>query len=311
MGRWGQGIFQDDVAADVRGAWEEALRDGLSTEEAAERVVASVRPPRDSSLFDDEDKVFWLALAGAQSDRGRLQPKVRDRALTIIEAGGDLDRPELVEAGAAALARRRRALDRLAAKLRGPQPKPSRPRRPRPRPDRRRGRRPDYPFEPKSNTWLEPGQFWGVPLSDGRYACGRVLAVPDEREPDPSLWSERDSTTFFAGLMDWVGDEPPTAASIAGAALLEQGTAHVKTIRENGRFVLGHRDLALDGIVGLHAVTHRGGGVVYLYEGAHRLRPATREEARSLPVMSTWGFKVISIIAEKVFVRGEALAHPD
>lgn len=68
------------------------------------------------------------------------------------------------------------------------------------------------------------------------------------------LWSERNSVTFLAALMDWVGDEPPTAASIAGASLLGQGT---------------------------------------------------------LPVLSTWGFKVITVIAEKVFVRGEALPPPD
>ena len=36
---------------------------------------------------------------------------------------------------------------------------------------------PKYPFEPRSNVHLRPGQFWGVPLSDGRWACGRVLAV--------------------------------------------------------------------------------------------------------------------------------------
>ena len=39
---------------------------------------------------------------------------------------------------------------------------------------------PKYPFEPKSNAHLMPGQFWGVPLSDGRWACGRVLAVQTE-----------------------------------------------------------------------------------------------------------------------------------
>jgi hypothetical protein len=306
MGTWGQGIFHDDVAADVRAAWEAALRDGLSTEEATAQVIRSLRPPRGGRVFEDEEKVFWLALAAAQSDRGRLEPKIRDRALAIIEAGGDLDRPELVEAGAAAVSRRRRTLDQLAVKLRGRQPKRSRPRRPRPRGVRRRGRRPSYPFEPKSNTWLEPGQFWGVPLSDARYACGRVLAVPNEGEPDPMLWTDGDSRMFLAGLMDWVGDDPPTADSIAGASLLEQGRANVKTIRHNGRLVLGHRDLALDNIVGLREVSHRAGGVVYLYEGARRLRPATREEAESLPVMSTWGFKVITVVAEKVFVQREA-----
>src|SRR6266700_932410 len=41
---------------------------------------------------------------------------------------------------------------------------------------------PEYPFEPKSNTHLLPGQFWGVPLSDGRWACGRVLAVKTQSD---------------------------------------------------------------------------------------------------------------------------------
>jgi hypothetical protein len=315
MGTWGQGIFQDDLAADVRAAWEAALAEGLGTDEATARVIRSVRPPRGPNLgqfrdsFEDDDKVFWLALAAAQSERGRLQPEIRERALAIIEAGGDLDRPERVEAGPVAIGRRRRALEQLAAKLRGPQPKPSRPRCPRLRSERRRERRPAYPFEPKSNTWLEPGQFWGVPLSDGRFACGRVLAVPDEREPDPMLWSERDARMFFAGLMDWVAENPPTSEAITGASLVAQGMAHVKTIRENGRFVLGDRDLSLDGVVGLREVTHRGGGVVYLYEGARRVRPATREEAASLPVMGTWGYRVISVLAERLFVEGKPIAR--
>jgi hypothetical protein len=115
--------------------------------------------------------------------------------------------------------------------------------------------------------------------------------------------------SFFAGLMDWVGATQPTAGSIAGASLLDQGIAHVKTIRRNGQLILGHRALALDNIVGLREVSHRAGGVVYLYEGARRLRPATREEAASLPVMGTWGFKVITVVAEKVFVRGERFAR--
>jgi len=92
----------------------------------------------------------------------------------------------------------------------------------------------DYPFEPKSNAYLEPGQFWGIPLSDGRFACGRILAVP--REPDPFF--PVNSRTFLAGLLDWVSREPPTSATIAGARLFKQGFAHVLTIRRNGRLVL-------------------------------------------------------------------------
>jgi hypothetical protein len=60
---------------------------------------------------------------------------------------------------------------------------------------------PKYPFEPKSNTHHLPGQFWGVPLSDGRWAYGRVLAVKTQSDahfpgnsrtwPRPGEWCMR------------------------------------------------------------------------------------------------------------------------
>lgn len=103
--------------------------------------------------------------------------------------------------------------------------------------------------------------------------------------------------------MDWVSPHPPDDQSLAGAQLVAQGKAHVLTIQENGRFILGFRDLALDGIVGLREVTHRHGGTVWLYEGAHRLRPATPHEAQELPVLSTWGFNVITLLAEERFAH--------
>ncbi|MDP2630376.1 MAG: hypothetical protein Q8P56_03125, partial [Candidatus Uhrbacteria bacterium] len=61
-----------------------------------------------------------------------------------------------------------------------------------------------YPFRPKTNKNLIPGQFWGVPLKNGRFACGRVLQIPKKG----SGLGER--ILFLAGLMDWIGDEPPT-----------------------------------------------------------------------------------------------------
>jgi hypothetical protein len=70
-----------------------------------------------------------MALAAAQMETGRLLPEVRDRALQIIDAGGDVDRWR--EDGDESLARQRaRVLERLAVKLRGQQPKPKRLRRP-------------------------------------------------------------------------------------------------------------------------------------------------------------------------------------
>jgi hypothetical protein len=110
----------------VRDEWRDAILDGLSAEDATQRLLESF----DEYLEEAEtEKLFWMALAAAQMETGRLLPEVRDRALQIIDAGGDVDRWR--EDGDDSLARQRaRVLERLAAKLRGPQPKPKRLRRP-------------------------------------------------------------------------------------------------------------------------------------------------------------------------------------
>lgn len=70
----------------------------------------------------------------------------------------------------------------------------------------------------------------------------------------------------------------------------------------HGRDILGWRDLALDDVRGLQEVTHRVGGTVMIYEGPKPLRPATRAEAATMPVMSTWGLHVVSVLAERLLV---------
>lgn len=147
---------------------------------------------------------------------------------------------------------------------------------------------------------MRSGQFWAVPLSDGRFACGRVLASVRDSNDDFLLGGSQ--RIFLAGLMDWVGDARPTADDLIGCDVLAQGLAHVNAVRRTGGMILGCRPLDLDRITGLREVTHRAGGVVYLYEGATRLRPATREEAACLPILSVWGMDVIRVAAERHFV---------
>ena len=160
-----------------------------------------------------------------------------------------------------------------------------------------------YPFEPKSIAYLRAGQFWAVPLSDGRFGCGRVLYVPSPSDPEPSLYLN--TRIFLAGLMDWSGYEPPTAQANAGCKLLEQGRVHVAAITDTGSKILGHRDLGQDGLSGLLQVSHRGGGTVWLYEGGKRLHTATRQEQQTLPVMSVWGRRVVVLLAERHLLRRE------
>lgn len=99
-----------------------------------------------------------------------------------------------------------------------------------------------YPFVPKTNAPLVPGQFWSIQMSDGRFACGRVLAIDRT-----ASYGAR--TMFVAGLVDWVGEEPPTSEAIAGRPIFDSGRGHVSLIAHGGGSVLGERPLDLDGIV--------------------------------------------------------------
>ncbi|EMN51355.1 hypothetical protein LEP1GSC088_4454 [Leptospira interrogans str. L1207] len=62
-----------------------------------------------------------------------------------------------------------------------------------------------YPFVPKSNRSLIPGQFWAIPLNNGKFACGRVIEVhPFETK------------MFLAGLVNWIGEVVPKENDLAG-----------------------------------------------------------------------------------------------
>ena len=156
---------------------------------------------------------------------------------------------------------------------------------------------PSYPFVPKSNASLRAGQFWAVPLSDGRFGCGRVLDVP--RIGDLHVPATR-GCSWPACSTGSVRGRPRTSRSLA-RQLDAQGFAHIKTILTTGGELLGWRDLAADRIVPAAWRSHEAGGTVWVYEGARRIRPATAED-RELPVMGTWGYSVLKLLAEQQFV---------
>ena len=104
-----------------------------------------------------------------------------------------------------------------------------------------KARSPDYPFVPRSNAHLLPGQFFSFRLSNGRYACGRVLESRWPHQPGSR-------TLFRVGLMDWSGDAPATADDLTGRRVLEQGYAHVMIVARYESAIDGHRPLEADGI---------------------------------------------------------------
>lgn len=100
--------------------------------------------------------------------------------------------------------------------------------------------RPLLPFTPKSNAHLLPGDYWAVPLRDGRFAAGRVLFRP--------AFGPSDRVGVAVALLDWLGNEPPTDEDIAGRSVLCWALTRWEAISKTGGQVLGHRPLAEDGI---------------------------------------------------------------
>jgi hypothetical protein len=117
MGAWGATLYADDTTCEVRDAYVENLRHGLSEEEAYEHVLQGY-----GDLLNDLEVacLVYFALADTAWKLGRLPQSVKVRALELIKQGGDLfvwerDAPEEV-------AVRRRTLRSLEARLLSEQP---------------------------------------------------------------------------------------------------------------------------------------------------------------------------------------------
>jgi hypothetical protein len=151
-----------------------------------------------------------------------------------------------------------------------------------------------YPLSPKSTAQLAPGQFWTIPLSDGRFACGRVLQLGGSEIPVKSR-------SFFGGLHSWVAKEAPTADTIAGASFLAFGAMHIRAITQIGGKVLGERPL--NGFTMPTLLSAMGGPDTKLLAGADAVRKAKRSEWGTLPVLGFWGYDHIRNLAEHRLVQ--------
>ena len=74
MGTWGAGLYQDDVAEDVRDYYMNQLRKGKSGAEVTLELIDDYN----CEIFDTEDApIFWFALADTQWNLGRLEEHVK------------------------------------------------------------------------------------------------------------------------------------------------------------------------------------------------------------------------------------------
>jgi hypothetical protein len=93
MGTWGHGLFDDDLALDVKASFDRAVASGASAAEAAAGLMESelAREVLEEFSEADRDDTFWeenrglfYAIASLQLEHGVLQEVVRQQALQAI-----------------------------------------------------------------------------------------------------------------------------------------------------------------------------------------------------------------------------------
>ncbi len=87
-----------------------------------------------------------------------------------------------------------------------------------------------YPCAVSSATQLRVGDLVGVRAPSGRWGCLQVVDL----EP-------RARTSLWAGLLDWSGDEPPTAENTSGSHALDAPMTRIELFTDGGLQVLGNR----------------------------------------------------------------------
>ena len=154
MGTWGTGILDDDLARDVYDGYVAAAGEGRTPA----TIVRVLRDAHAGELIDPaQDTVFWLGIAHAQRDLGRVQREIHDRVEHIVRAQVGLE--PWLEAGAAEAGRRKAVLTRFLATLSRPAPK---------RASKRTA------TATAETVDFEVGDCLSIQLADGRYAAAVV-----------------------------------------------------------------------------------------------------------------------------------------
>jgi hypothetical protein len=191
MGAWGTSIFSDDTASDVRGDYRDLVGNGLAGREATDRILREYY-----SQEEGEMGVVWLALAATQWKCGRLEDRVKAKALEIIESGSDLMRRT-----EKALGRKRgAALSKLREQLLSPQPT---------------AKRIPRPF--RSTCEWELGELIAYRLVSGKWI---VLRITDFSEDKGGVYPQCE-------ILDWIGDSVPAARQLDGLSI-RVGSGHIR-----------------------------------------------------------------------------------
>jgi len=143
------------------------------------------------SLADPEEaSVFWIALAAASCDLGRLDERLKTKALAVISAGGDLERWDDLKDRRA----RKAVLSKLAAKLDGPQKPPTMLKR-----------------KPRFVTDWKVNEVVGFRQKSGKWLLLHVVGIYRSEAGDHPI----------VNVLDWSGQRtPPDQAEVENSQII-------------------------------------------------------------------------------------------
>ncbi|MCL2424888.1 MAG: hypothetical protein FWD05_00970 [Oscillospiraceae bacterium] len=113
MGTWSSSLYGNDTTCDVRDTYTEYLLEQLSNDEAFEKTMMDF----EELIGDDDEPLFWYALAETQWKVGRLTSEVKEKAFEWIEKDGGVS---LWEDSGASSAGWKKTLSKLKEKLESP-----------------------------------------------------------------------------------------------------------------------------------------------------------------------------------------------
>ena len=96
------------------------------------------------------------------------------------------------------------------------------------------------PMSPRSTASLEVGDLIAVPLPSGRWGC---LQVTDLKRTGAGA-----RKAFIAGLLPWVGTDPPTSQMVGGLAAREQALTRIELFTQGGLEVVDTADVTPSGL---------------------------------------------------------------
>ncbi len=147
-----------------------------------------------------------------------------------------------------------------------------------------------YPFIPTKVSEIKEGDFFYIPLSNGWFACGRVLLFKRK--------SDRKTKSILVGLHNWTGKDYPTKVNIHMCPIIEQGVMHINSISHVGGEIIGCKAPKEDGLKPLLQLE-----AGYLISGFDNLGSLPTRNYKKYSYRSTYGLNVIKLLAEKHFVK--------